>query len=229
MPERTMDMDIASLFQALPPGVQTGFLLILIGSYVISHVISNTATPAPNTAWGRIYRYLELFSGIYNQAKAIGIPTPTVADLQASLGKVIRDATAAGRDNVDLVHLAQAVGVPLDPPAPSTAPSQPTISAQPSVTMALALALLSAASLMACTSSGDLTPEAERALKIGCVVNGTIKPIVEAGGEAVADATGHGAEADAILAVDAKIDPAIQRACASLGGTMRSTPQADSK
>ncbi|MTJ81719.1 MAG: hypothetical protein F8N37_11975 [Telmatospirillum sp.] len=72
------------LFLRLPAAMQDIIMLVLIGSFLVSHIVSTTATPAPNTTWGRIYHGLEVFAGLYGRAKEIGIPVPekpTIDDL----------------------------------------------------------------------------------------------------------------------------------------------------
>ncbi|MDR3439889.1 hypothetical protein [Telmatospirillum sp.] len=83
-----MDTTIVELFLRLPPWVQAFILLVLTASFLVSHFLANTSTPAPNTRWGRVYTGLEIFGGLYGRAKDIGIPVPekpTIEDLMKEI------------------------------------------------------------------------------------------------------------------------------------------------
>ncbi len=100
------------IFNALPPWAQATVLGLLLASRLLSDLISNTATPAPNTAWGRIYRLLEVVAGIYGRAKQIGIPVVTPQDVVSRLGVAL-----AGGQTLTPEALAEILGKPAPQPA----------------------------------------------------------------------------------------------------------------
>ena len=111
-------MDLTSLFYSLPPWLQAGLLLFLLISWVLSHCVSNTVTPPPNTPFGRFYAALEFVAGIYGRAKMVGVPVPDAAVIMRNLSDVLSHAAAAGQP-VDPAALAGAIGVQLRTPAPA--------------------------------------------------------------------------------------------------------------
>lgn len=72
----------------LPPWAQVSLMCFLTLSYLAGHFCSNTSKPAPNTTWGKIYNYIEIFSGIYNKAKEIGIPVPEQPSVEDLLKRI---------------------------------------------------------------------------------------------------------------------------------------------
>ena len=83
-----------------------------------------------------------------------------------------------------------------------------------------AAALLASSLLAACAPNGALTPEATNTLKAFCVVDGVAQPIAVAVGGAVATVVGFGPEAALAAGIDNQAaHPAVQAACASLGGS----------
>lgn len=91
----------------------------------------------------------------------------------------------------------------------------------------LGIVLLSAGSLVtlvslaACTPQGELTPRAKAALTTACLVNGVIQPVAV---KVLAVTT---PEAAGALAIDAAlVHPAVQAACAAVGGTPADAPDA---
>ena len=81
-----------------------------------------------------------------------------------------------------------------------------------------ALAILAACS--ACSADGTLTPTAVNTLKAACVIDGVAQPIVVSVGGAVATVAGFGPEAQLAAGIDNQAaHPAVQAACAALGGT----------
>lgn len=97
-------MDFTPIVANLPPWIQTLIIAFFTLSYLCAHFCSMTAKPAPNTTWGKIYSYLEIFGGIYGKAKQIGIPVPekpTVEDLMKRIAEL--EASAKGKKVDDSV------------------------------------------------------------------------------------------------------------------------------
>ena len=121
-----MDSTASAVYTALPTAWQHAALLVLAASYVVSHLISCTATPAPNTLWGRVYSCLEMFAGIYGKAKQAGIPVVTAQDVVSRLG-----AAMASGQTLTPEALADILGTPAAPqPVPQPVP-QPAPAPQP--------------------------------------------------------------------------------------------------
>lgn len=82
---------VEQVWGSVPEWLQAIILILLILSYATGHLLANTKTPPPNTAWGRIYQGLEIFGNVYGKAKDIGIPVPakpSVDDLLKQLAEL---------------------------------------------------------------------------------------------------------------------------------------------
>ena len=134
---------LIAIFNQLPPSVQAALLAFLVASYAASHICSATPTPPPNTAWGRIYAGLELLAGIWGQAKAIGVPEPTITGLMADLNA----ALASGQPVTPEVFAGIAAKYT---PAPKPAP---TLAPLPNILCLLGVGFMAAA----CASNVQLT------------------------------------------------------------------------
>lgn len=85
-----MDSSIAlQVWGLIPPAYQHYVGLFLLASYALSHFISKTDTPPPNTPWGKVYAVLELVAGLYGKAKQEGIPVVTADDILKKLSEAM--------------------------------------------------------------------------------------------------------------------------------------------
>jgi hypothetical protein len=97
-------------------------------------------------------------------------------------------------------------------PAPAVGVSLPTLGSAAKAIAVLMLAV-SALAMSACTSTGQLTPEAQQIITIACNVDGFAQPV------AVTVAPALGPEVAAAAAFDAAlVHPAVQAACKGVGG-----------
>jgi len=114
-----MDGSLSPLISLLPPWAQTALICFLILSYLAGHFCSNTAKPPPNTLWGKIYGGIEVFGGIYNKAKEVGIPVPPKPTVEELLQRIAElEAKARGKTiNEDVVPIPSTVSPtqPADP------------------------------------------------------------------------------------------------------------------
>jgi len=105
------------LWNFLPDWVQQGAVILLILSYLAGHFVSLTPSPAPNTVWGKIYGWVEVFGAIYGKAKDEGIPVPekpTVESLMAEIAQLRSTLTTPVSDpqpNPQQANLSQSLGV----------------------------------------------------------------------------------------------------------------------
>lgn len=118
-----MQQYLLELFNGLPLVGQ--LIVIMVGPIIIaaSAFCAATPTPPPNTAWGRIYRLVELAGLLIGQAKAQGTPIPTLADFQKA---IIGEVTAAAQQGraVDLSAVLKVIDPNFVPPAPPKASAQ---------------------------------------------------------------------------------------------------------
>ena len=207
-------MDIASLFALLPPWLQGVSLTVLTMSWLAGQYCSATATPPPNTGWGRVYAILEVVGGIWGRAKEIGIPAPTWQDAVQRL-----TAAVASGQPITAAMLPAALGIAAQvppPPRPVAAPS-------PAVVGAMLLAIVFGGCLSACALfGGQPWSPAQTAyveLAIGAAAEDTAAAVITTPGLSAADI------AD-IQAGAAGVDGGVAAAAASLTGVGSAGQQA---
>ena len=82
------------------------------------------------------------------------------------------------------------------------------------------ISAIASLALSACAADGTLTPTATNVLKATCTVDGVAQPIAVTLGTVGATVAGFSPEAALAGGIDSKVvHPAIQGACAGLGGT----------
>jgi hypothetical protein len=105
-----------SLLLQLPEWVQIIILILIL--FVFPAISSASAwcaavpTPPPNTPWGKIYRGIEYAGFLIGKAKQVGVPAPTMAEVQAAFAEAARESAATGKP-IDVAKIALAAGVRL--------------------------------------------------------------------------------------------------------------------